>query len=97
MRAYYRWWVWRQYIFEIAPRVNEFSYEDEELYAIKAFYRAFGIWVDTNTITIEKGLISGKILNSFRYNIKIDVSVNLGNDGLKKITYESEVVLQAED
>ena len=97
MRAYYRWWVWRQYIFEIAPDVNEFSYEDEEFYAIKVFYRAFGIWVNINTITIEEGLISGKILSSSRYHIKIDVSVKIRNGGLKKITYESDVVLQAED
>ena len=42
-------------------------------------------------------MISGKILSSSRYHIKIDVSVNIRNGGLKKITYESDVVLQAED
>lgn len=83
--------------FELAPDVTEFSYEDEELYAIKAHFRTFGAWSNKNAITIKEGLISGKRVSSSGYHIKLDVLVNLENNNVKKITYESDFVLHTQD
>ena len=81
-------------IFQIDPEIEEFSYEDEELSEIKAHFKSVGAWVSRPAISIEDGVISGERLNSTLYHVNIDVSVDLGNDEIREISYEADFQVQ---
>jgi len=60
-------------VFEIEPGVSEFSLEGEELRFIKAFYRQVCFCLNTESIEIINGNISGTKRNSTQWDVAIDV------------------------
>jgi len=75
---------YEEIIFEIDPDIKEFNFTDEELADINCFYRQSCFCPEVESIRIVEGTISGEKKNSSSWEIKIDVKINLGEQGIEK-------------
>ena len=60
-------------VFEIEPGVSEFSVEDGELRFVNAYYRQVCFCLNTESIEIVNGKISGTKINATDWSVIIDV------------------------
>jgi hypothetical protein len=61
--------------FSIDEDVEEFTFEDEELDQIKAFFQESGAWVSHAHREVRKGSITGEKRSRNRWSVKIDVEI----------------------
>lgn len=71
-------------VFEIDPTLTEFSFSNDQLATINAYFRSVCFCDNTESIAITVGTISGERVNAESWAINIDVEVILGSNTLSQ-------------
>lgn len=85
-------------IFQIDPTLEEFSFSNNELESLNTYYRQICFCVNSESILLNTGTISGTKVNSNTWNISIDVSIPIsGNPTATPIQLELSGLFSLEE
>lgn len=75
--------------FHIDKDLESFIFKDEEINSINFFYQEWGAWITHQKYALKSGIISGKKIESNRWDIQINIELA----GLDSLTKSKNIVL----